>query len=245
MASPCVQSMGAEACPQNTLCSRKLCSAGRARCDLTYLLSTDLRHTAQSSWVSGNRPVQWRRAKRRRADKPEGCREFVYFVKNRESRAGYWIGHGAGYGYPSHAVQYSDFKGFYKSLINLARCRMWSQSGGQHYFMSAEDLTCQAGVAVQQDLALIALLGLTHVERNGHHYVKGMAGAGVDEQENFLAGHPGLYARRGKDVCTHITGGMLDLTSLQCTGFGTAVEPDWDNMSDMDTTKWIEGKDNG
>ena len=40
--------------------------------------------------------------------------------------------------------------------------------------MSAEDLTTQAGVAVQQDLALATLIGATHVERNGHHYVDGM-----------------------------------------------------------------------
>ena len=43
------------------------------------------------------------------------------------------------------------------------------------YFMSAEDLTTQAGLSVQQDLALVNLLGIGHVERNGHHYVNGMA----------------------------------------------------------------------
>ena len=41
--------------------------------------------------------------------------------------------------------------------------------------MSAEDLTTQAGLSVQQDLALVNLLGIRHVERNGHHYVNGMA----------------------------------------------------------------------
>ncbi len=39
----------------------------------------------------------------------------------------------------------------------------------QGLFLSGEDLTCQAGLAVQQDLALVSLLGLSHVERNGHH----------------------------------------------------------------------------
>ena len=41
--------------------------------------------------------------------------------------------------------------------------------------MSGEDLTTQAGLSVQQDLALVNLLGIRHVERNGHHYVNGMA----------------------------------------------------------------------
>ena len=63
-------------------------------------------------------------------------------------------------------------KGVYKSLINAARCAAW----GDGYFMSGEDLTIQAGLALQHDLALVSVLGLTHVERNGHHYVNGMAG---------------------------------------------------------------------
>ena len=68
-------------------------------------------------------------------------------------------------------------KGLYKSILNAARCRMWNaEAGAERYFMTGEDLTTQAGLAVQQDLALVNLLGLTHVERNGHHYVNGMAG---------------------------------------------------------------------
>jgi hypothetical protein len=81
----------------------------------------------------------------------------------------------------------------YKSLINLARCRIYAERDQRRYFMSAEDLTCQAGVAVQQDLALVAILGLQHVERNGHHYVIGMAGASDDEQARFVSVHPDLY----------------------------------------------------
>ena len=61
--------------------------------------------------------------------------------------------------------------------------------------MSAEDLTTQAGVAVQQDLALATLIGATHVERNGHHYVDGMTRRAAGEQDAFLAAHPDLYHR--------------------------------------------------
>ena len=38
------------------------------------------------------------------------------------------------------------------------------------------------------------MLGIGHVERNGHHYVNGMAGAPEPEQQAFLAAHPDLYA---------------------------------------------------
>ena len=61
--------------------------------------------------------------------------------------------------------------------------------------MTGEDLTTQAGLAVQQDLALVNLIGLRHVERNGHHYVNGMAGLPQREQDDFLAAHPDLYER--------------------------------------------------
>ncbi|NQW01321.1 MAG: mandelate racemase [Rhodospirillales bacterium] len=130
-------------------------------------------------------------------------------------------------------VSSKNCKGFYKSLINLARCNLWSEQDGKAYFMSGEDLTCQAGIAVQQDLALVALLGLGHVERNGHHYVTGMAGADADEQARFLAAHPDLYRRVGGQVCTHIENGIMSIGSLQCTGFGVAAEPDWQAMQIM------------
>ena len=87
-------------------------------------------------------------------------------------------------------------KGLYKSLLNAARCAQWNaQAGTARYFMSAEDLTTQAGLSVQQDLALVSLLGITHVERNGHYYVNGMAAQSAAEQEAFLAAHPDLYER--------------------------------------------------
>src|SRR6185437_11930247 len=63
-------------------------------------------------------------------------------------------------------------KGIYKSVINATRAAKWSIPR-EKFFVTGEDLTCQAGLAVQQDLALGALIGLSHAERNGHHYVDG------------------------------------------------------------------------
>src|SRR5690606_20764409 len=45
-------------------------------------------------------------------------------------------------------------KGLYRSLLNAARCRHWDGAGEGRFFLSGEDLTTQAGIAVQQDLAL-------------------------------------------------------------------------------------------
>ena len=119
-------------------------------------------------------------------------------------------------------------KGLYKSILNAARCRMWNaEAGGERYFMSGEDLTTQAGLAVQQDLALVNLLGLTHVERNGHHYVNGMAGLPQHEQDGFLAAHPDLYEHSRGAVRVKIRNGRLAIGSLASAGFASGAYPDW------------------
>ena len=124
-------------------------------------------------------------------------------------------------------------KGLYKSIINRARCAAW----GKGYMMSGEDLTIQAGLALQQDLALVSLLGLTHVERNGHHYVNGMASLPEAEQAAFLAAHPDLYERSHGAVRLKIREGQLAIGSLACAGYASAVLPDWDSMHALKTAK--------
>jgi L-alanine-DL-glutamate epimerase-like enolase superfamily enzyme len=123
-------------------------------------------------------------------------------------------------------------KGLYKSILNAARCASWNAAGGQ-YFMTGEDLTTQAGLAVQQDLALINLIGLTHVERNGHHYVNGMADLPEREQAAFLAAHPDLYEKSHGAVRLKIRGGQLSIGSLAGAGFASGALPDWSAMTPM------------
>ena len=124
-------------------------------------------------------------------------------------------------------------KGLYKSLLNAARCRAW----GKGYFMSGEDLTLQAGIALQQDLALVSLLGLEHVERNGHHYVNGMAGLPEGEQAAFLTAHPDLYERSHGAVRVRIERGELAIASLSCAGYASRALPDWSSMKEMKLQK--------
>ncbi len=125
-------------------------------------------------------------------------------------------------------------KGLYKSLLNAARCAQWNGAGdvGARYFMTAEDLTTQAGLAVQQDLALVSALGMTHVERNGHHYVNGMADLPEGEQAAFLAAHPDLYERSHGAVRLAIRAGELAIGSLAGVGFASGAHPDWNAMTE-------------
>jgi hypothetical protein len=122
-------------------------------------------------------------------------------------------------------------KGLYKSLLNAARCAAWNaQEGGARYFMSGEDLTTQAGLAVQQDLALVNLLGIAHVERNGHHYVDGMAALPEQEQRAFLAAHPDLYEHSHGATRLRIRDGRIALGSLDGVGYASTAQPQWDTM---------------
>jgi hypothetical protein len=123
-------------------------------------------------------------------------------------------------------------KGIYKSIVNATRAAKWSVTGGK-YFVTGEDLTCQAGLAVQQDLALGALIGVTHAERNGHHYVDGFAETPAAEAQAFLSAHPNLYAREGNKIRLAIHDGDLLTGSLTTPGFATSVHPDWSTLSPL------------
>jgi hypothetical protein len=127
-------------------------------------------------------------------------------------------------------------KGIYKSILNATRAAKWS-SGAEKFFITGEDLTCQAGLCVQQDLALGALIGVTHAERNGHHYVDGFADTPAAEAEAFLAAHPDLYIRDGNSVRLSIHDGDLLTGSLTSPGFATGVHPDWSGLSPLDQAK--------
>jgi len=116
-------------------------------------------------------------------------------------------------------------KGLYKALINRARCDHWNATQRDaRCFMSAEDLTCQAGLSLQQDLALVALLGITHSERNGHHYGRGLHDAPADERRAFCTAHPDLY---DGDAHLRIEGGVIALDSLHAAGYAHGADPDW------------------
>ncbi|MFC5499098.1 enolase C-terminal domain-like protein [Caenimonas terrae] len=125
-------------------------------------------------------------------------------------------------------------KGLYKSVLNAARCASWNGQAGQAAcFMSGEDLTTQAGLSVQQDLALVNLLGITHVERNGHHYVNGMAAQSAAEQQAFLQAHPDVYERSQGAVRLAIRAGRIALGSLAGPGFASGAMPDFAQMTPL------------
>jgi hypothetical protein len=118
-------------------------------------------------------------------------------------------------------------KGLYGSLAHALRVARDPQT----LVLSAEDLTCQPGLAVQQDTLLAASLGVIHVERNGHHYVDGFGAAPEAEARAFADAHPSLYDASENTVRLSVRDGRLDLTHLYVGGFASAALPRWENLA--------------
>ena len=130
-----------------------------------------------------------------------------------------------GLGY--RGVSHKNCKGIYKSLHNLALAAARNvRLGRPELFLSAEDLSNLPVVPLQADLAAVALLGIEHVERNGHHYFRGLGHLSEGEKAAALAAHPDLYERRGGEAFLKISEGMLECASLQVPGMGFAALPD-------------------
>jgi hypothetical protein len=132
-------------------------------------------------------------------------------------------------------------KGLYKSIVNRLRCDRWNADGaGPRFFMSAEDLTTQPGLSIQQDLALVDLLGIAHVERNAHHFIDGFAERPEGEARAFLLAHPDLYHRQDGRVRLKVAAGRLSTASLDAIGFSSTVQPWLDDTPTMPASTWVK-----
>ncbi|MDB5818895.1 MAG: mandelate racemase, partial [Rhizobacter sp.] len=133
-------------------------------------------------------------------------------------------------------------KGLYKSIVNRMRCDLWNREEppgkGPCFFMSAEDLTTQPGLSIQQDLALVDLLGITHVERNAHHFIDGFGDRPVGEAQAYLEAHPDLYHLQGGRVRLKVANGRVSTASLDAVGFSSTVQPWLDDTPAMPASSW-------
>lgn len=118
-------------------------------------------------------------------------------------------------------VSIKTCKGVRRALVNAALAAREVARGGTA-FISAEDLSVQPGIALQQNLALAATLGLADAERNGHHFGPGPAALPADERAEFLARHGDVYAA---DHIVITDGRISAASAIAAQGFGTGVTP--------------------
>ena len=129
-------------------------------------------------------------------------------------------------------VSTKNCKGIVKSFLNRCLVERLSRGrpGARRLFMTAEDLTNVPVVPVQQDLATVRALGITHAERNGHHYVRGMAHCSPRERREATRRHADLYRGGPAEAHLSIEAGHLAVGSLAVPGYGVAFDPDLDSM---------------
>ncbi|NPD18915.1 enolase-like domain-containing protein [Alterinioella nitratireducens] len=118
-------------------------------------------------------------------------------------------------------VSHKNCKGVLRSIMNAMLARYHGNLRGVSLFQSAEDLSVLPVAGLNADLAVVAALGIPHVERNAHHFFNGMAHLSPRDVSAGLADHPDLYqpdARVGGRLA--IRDGMLSIGSLQRPGMG-------------------------
>lgn len=124
-------------------------------------------------------------------------------------------------------VSHKNCKGVFKGIRN--RCLLTLRQGQSlhyRYCMTGEDLSNIGPLALTQDLAVQALLGNDSVERNGHHYFRGLSMFPSDYSELMSRLHPDLFAMSPDGTaCLEIKQGQLNLASVNAAPFGTVFEP--------------------
>jgi hypothetical protein len=122
-------------------------------------------------------------------------------------------------------TSHKNCKGVIKSIANacLLEHRRRTNAGGM-YVMTAEDLTTVGPVALQEDLAVVGTLGIEHVERNGHHYFRGLSMFPREAVDPVVGQHEDLYRRLGDGTpALRIEGGRIAIGSVVDAPLGLAA----------------------
>ena len=105
--------------------------------------------------------------------------------------------------------------------------------------LSSEDLANVGPVAMLQDLAVVASLGVLHAERNGHNYFAGLSMYPEEVQVDVLDSHQSLYRRHDSGFPTlDVRGGQLNLSSVVDAPFGYGFDLDTRQFVPVD--EWSE-----
>lgn len=129
-----------------------------------------------------------------------------------------------GYAGTSHKNCKGIFKGIAHRCLLLQRQR---ERPGEPALMSGEDLCNIGPVALLQDLAVMATLGIQSVERNGHHYHAGLSQFPEQVQQKILLHHPDLYLRSHQGWPTlRIVNGQIQLDTINRAPFGVGFQLD-------------------
>jgi hypothetical protein len=127
----------------------------------------------------------------------------------------------AGYSGTSH----KNCKGVFRGIANACLIEQRRRADpSRAWHLSGEDLTNLGPVALLQDLAVAATLGITHVERNGHHYFRGLSEFPAAVQRDILACHGDLYREHRGYPVVRVEQGKVSTRSVVAAPFGYAMD---------------------
>jgi hypothetical protein len=127
-----------------------------------------------------------------------------------------------------NGTSHKNCKGVIKAIANacLIASRKKANPTGR-YHISGEDLANVGPVALLQDLAVVSALGIADVERNGHHYFRGLDAFPPGVQSAVQQSHPDLFEMTPTAFATtRIASGMMQVGSLVEAPFGTSFDFD-------------------
>ena len=131
---------------------------------------------------------------------------------------------------------YKGCKGVIRGLANaaLVAARRVEGGSGAATILTAEDLSTVAPLTVNQDLVVAAAMGLTHIERNGHHYWGTPAPLASNVNDLLVDAHPDAFVRDGDGPARlYIVDGAISLASVMAAPFGTAFELDLSELEPL------------
>jgi hypothetical protein len=139
-------------------------------------------------------------------------------------------------------VSAKNCKGIMKSFLNRSLIAKWNRERRpkERLFMTAEDLTNVPIVPLQQDLTTVRVLGIPHLERNGFHYVRGLAHCSEREREFAIRHHGDLYEGDSREAFMRIENGQIRVDSLSVPGYGIAFDPDFESMEPWNFEKLMD-----
>ena len=131
-------------------------------------------------------------------------------------------------------TSHKNCKGIIKGIANACLiAHRQRQQPDRHFLLSGEDLTNIGPVALLQDLAVLATLGVDHAERNGHHYFAGLSMWPAAVQAQVFAHHADLYTQRADLVAVAIHAGKLQLDSVTNAPFGVGFDLDVEQFTPL------------
>ena len=120
-----------------------------------------------------------------------------------------------------NGTSHKNCKGIVKGLANVAMLKKQQiEDPEKNFLLTGEDLANVGPIALNQDLAIMAAFGISHVERNGHHYFRGLSMFPGELSEELAL--PDLYRIHEDGFPTlDIRDGRLNLSQVNKAPFGT------------------------